>query len=237
MRWLVVVMVMGCGGAAVDGADAGAASDAGADDSHRAGLCETCSLGENQIFCKDGLMCKPSSLVCRPLESAGMFAICEADCARLCGIDGRCTPAEAKCVVATDADCRKSAACSQEGKCTEVDGACAAVNSQDCKNSFLCSIGECTARDGVCVAGSAADCAEQCASRGWCAPAVNPNGPFPCVATSDADCAGSMVCRSDGACSFNGTGCWAASDADCQQSDGCHAFLRCTRTTAGACVN
>lgn len=56
-----------------------------------------------------------------------------------------------------------------------------------------------------------------------------------CIAATDADCAGSAICASDGRCTARGDGCVVGSDADCGRSRECRENGGCS-ARGGRCV-
>ena len=56
-----------------------------------------------------------------------------------------------------------------------------------------------------------------------------------CVALSNAECAGAVVCKRRGKCTAKDGECIAASDADCEKSTRCTVVGQCTAKD-GVCV-
>ena len=129
------------------------------------------------------------------------------------------------------ASCGEDSDCRNRGLCTSSGNTCIAGSNADCENSAACEdLGRCTARAGRCVAGSDGDCKRgKACEKGFCVALQDD-----CTATADS-CRGSLFCRIAGSCTFRGGRCVVGSDADCAQSSSCKSDGWCSESR-GACV-
>ncbi len=150
-----------------------------------------------------------------------------------CHEEGRCAVDEGVCVAAADADCKSASLCAAEGRCKADAGRCVAPSDQHCKATAACKDeGRCLARDGVCV--KSCQDSELCTRHGRCGERASQAGS--CVATSDAACDASLLCKELGHCSLGLDGrCEAGDDVECRLSQTCKEDGRCTHK-AGRCA-
>lgn len=77
------------------------------------------------------------------------------ECAKLCGVTGKCALRDGKCYANSPQKCALSYACKVAGLCQLKDERCVALTDADCRRSELCGAqGACVAVDGKCVNGS-----------------------------------------------------------------------------------
>jgi hypothetical protein len=178
------------------------------------GLCDVsaadeCVVGSDES-CKASSGCKAGGACKR--WSDNHRAECATSCAdtTFCKESGRCVQmADGLCGAGEARDCEESEACRRDGRCALVDGTCQAT-AEICTTWDGCRFdGRCALRDGACRLTEGA-CANTipCAKLGACSPSTTWEG---CGVASDADCAGSEVCKKYGWCRAFALGYWPMS--------------------------
>lgn len=183
----------------------------------------------------------PAELERLDAGTAGRLESCDEPCATR----GACTLRDGRCVAASAEACRESQLCGDDGMCSLVDERCEPASDADCAASEACAArGECSFDP------TWKDCAvlgpEDCAASRRCREEslgcdfreverdvhgraqVNRD----CHGATDATCAASRECASDGRCAALTTdgkvSCAATRPAHCRDSEACAVFGACT---------
>lgn len=129
------------------------------------------------------------------------------------------TPIPTVDTAASDADCKLILQCAtwNWGWCTwDADKKTCVIGPDGCKDLDKCK------RGGQC---HRVDDDKAAVDRGKC------------VALTQADCDGTLWCKTGGNCTYDGEGgCWPGSDADCEQSDTCKDEGFCSYNASKGCM-
>ncbi len=174
--------------------------------------------------CTDGKACQAG----RCVDACRAAPECEAQ--------GRCTRRHGKCVVASDADCKRARICNGfTGLCTALEGQCVPRNAADCAAAPQCAFdGRCSFADGACVAATALACVDST----LCGDEALAERHRTCILDQAKGrctaCEGTEACAQKGHCGLRLRGT-TATCVPCAESDLCaRGFCRALR---GRCVN